>query len=103
MDITKIWMSQNNLRRAKQIPAMIETIRSGGILPPIVLMRCEDGEIQVEDGHHRLTAIWISGKTELDYNDYFMVEKDQWKPRRGRIDILEIYATPTLYEKSNDS
>lgn len=88
MDITKIWMSQKTLRRAGQIPAMIETLCEGGVLPPITLARCEDGEIQVEDGHHRLTAIWVSGRNELDYHEYIMVEKEQWKPRFGKISEL---------------
>ena len=91
MDITKIWLSQRNLRRAGQIPAMIKTLCEGGVLPPIILARCEDGEIQIEDGHHRLTAIWLSGKTDLDYDEYIVVEKDQWKPRFGRIlDLIQI-------------
>jgi hypothetical protein len=88
MDITKIWLSQRNLRRAGQIPSMIETLCEGGVLPPITLARCEDGEVQLEDGHHRLAAIWLSGKTDLDSHDYVMLEKDQWKPRFGRITDL---------------
>jgi hypothetical protein len=90
MDITKIWLSQRNLRRAGQIPAMIETLCEGGVLPPITLARCEDGEIQVEDGHHRLTAIWLSGKTALDDHEYFVIEKDQWKPRVGRLSVQKL-------------
>lgn len=88
MDITNIWMSQRNLRRAGQIPAMIDTLCEGGVLPPIILARCEDGEIQVEDGHHRLTAIWLSGRSNLCYDEYIVVEKDQWKSRIGRISDL---------------
>jgi len=90
MDITKIWLSQRNLRRAGQIPAMIETLCEGGVLPPITLARCEDGEIQVEDGHHRLTAIWLSGRTALNYDEYFVIEKEQWKPRVGRLTIQKL-------------
>lgn len=89
MDITKIWMSQRNLRRAGQIPAMVKTLCEGGVLPPITLAHCEDGEIQVEDGHHRLMAIWFSGRKILDNHEYFVVEKDQWKPRTGRCFDLE--------------
>lgn len=91
MDIAKIWMSQRSLRRLGQVPAMVETLRDGGVLPAITLAQCEDGEIQLEDGHHRLTAHWLSGKTDLDSQDYFLIEKDQWKPRVGRIaDLLQI-------------
>lgn len=85
MDITKIWLSQRDLKRAGQIPAMIETLHNGGLLPPIVLAKCEDGEVQLDDGHHRLTAIWMSGRTVLETHEYILVEKDQWKPRFGKM------------------
>lgn len=91
MDITKIWMSQKSLRRADQISAMVQTLNDGGLLPPIILARCDDGEIQVDDGHHRLTALWLSGKMVLEDHDYILIEKEQWKPRFGTIsDLLQI-------------
>ena len=88
MDITKIWVSQLILRRFKQIPSMIESLKDGKFLPQITLIRCEDGEIQVEDGHHRLMSVWLSGKTDLESHQYVLIEKDQWKPRRGKIENL---------------
>ena len=88
MDIMDIWMSQTNLRRSKQIQGMIETIRNGGLLSPITLARCEDGEIQVEDGHHRLMAIYLSGRSELFSDEFVLIEKDQWKNRFGKVDNL---------------
>lgn len=83
MQIERIWVSQRNLRRAGQIPAMIETLKNGW-LPPITLIEGEDGEIQLEDGHHRLTAIYLSGRTHLEKWEYVLVQKDQWRPRCGR-------------------
>jgi hypothetical protein len=59
MDITQIWMSQRKLRRAGQISAMVEALKQGEELPRIALVRSDDGEIQVHDGHHRLTAFWL--------------------------------------------
>lgn len=85
MDIMKIWMSQRNLYRAKQIPAMIEELKDDGELPRIILNRDEDGEIQVQDGHHRLTAIWLSGRTILYKHEYLLVEQNHWRPRCGKI------------------
>lgn len=84
MDITKIWLSQRNLRRAGQIPAMVETLCEGGVLPPIILARCEDGEIQVEDGHHRLRAIWLSGRITLYSDEYYVVETKVGMMERAR-------------------
>jgi hypothetical protein len=88
MEIHALWMSQRKLRRVGQIPGMIESLEQGDVLPPIVLSRCEDEEIQVEDGHHRLTAIWLSGRKTLLKHEYVLVNKDQWKPRTGRIQDL---------------
>ncbi len=90
MDIARIWMSQKNLRRIEQIPAMVETLKHGEILPKIILNQCEDGEIQIQDGHHRLVAIWLSGKTKLEKHEYLLVQKDQWRIRCGKIRSLII-------------
>ncbi len=85
MQITDIWMSQRKLRRIHQIPAMMELLEEGGCLPKIILSRSEDGSIQVEDGHHRLTAIWLTGRQKLYKHEYLLLEKNQWKPRFGKI------------------
>lgn len=89
MEIREIWLCQRKLNRAGQIPGMIETLESGW-LPAITLGRLEDGSIQVEDGHHRLTAIWLSGRTHLEPWEYILIELDRWRPRCGKIeDIIE--------------
>lgn len=88
MDIARIWMSQRNLRRAGQIPAMVATLKEGGTLPRIVLLHCEDGEIQVQDGHHRLVAIWKGGRRTLCKHEYILIEQDQFRVRCGKIDSL---------------
>lgn len=89
MDITQIWVSQRNLRRADQIQAMIKTLANEN-LPRITLIRCEDGEIQVQDGHHRLVAIWLSGRNYLERHEYILLEQDQFRVRCGKLqDLLE--------------
>lgn len=90
MQISGIYVSQRKLRYAAQIPAMTETLGVGGCLPRITLSRSQDGSVQVEDGHHRLAAIWMTGRRELRKHEYLLLEKDQWRPRFGRIiDLLE--------------
>lgn len=88
IDIAKIWMSQRLLKRPEQIVGMIKAIDDGSLLPAITLNLTEDGEIQVEDGHHRLVAIWLSGRKRLKEHEYILLEKDQWRPRFGRIEAL---------------
>lgn len=88
MHIQKLWVTQRQLRNAGQIPAMVEAIRNGKLLPKIELGRAEDGSIQVEDGHHRLTAYWLSGRKELEPQDFILVEKDRYRTRFGNIEDL---------------
>lgn len=88
MDITRIWVSQKNLRRAGQIPAMVEALLAGEDLPRITLIRCEDGEVQVQDGHHRLAAIWFSGRTNLERHEYLLLEQDQFRVRCGKLERI---------------
>lgn len=76
------------LRRKDQIAGMIRTLNDGGLLPPIVIIQNEKDEFQVEDGHHRLMAHWLSGKDHLEKEDYMLIQKDQWKPKLGKIGIL---------------
>lgn len=96
MQIAQIWMAQRSLRRVEQIPAMIEALKTGGDLPRIILLRSEDGEIQVQDGHHRLVAYWLAGRESLGRYEYILLEGDQYRPRRGKIErLLEEYETAT--------
>lgn len=89
MDITQIWMSQKNLRRAGQIPAMVKALQQGQQLPRIILVRSEDGEVQVHDGHHRLTAFWLAGRRRLARYEFLLLEQEQYhRPRRGKIERL---------------
>ena len=81
--ISDIWLSHRKLRNPAQLCGMIENLEA---LPPIILARCEDGELQLEDGHHRLTAYWLSGRDHLYPYEYVLLEKDQWRPRKGKID-----------------
>ena len=89
MDISTIWISQRNLRRAYQIPDMIKTLKEGEELPRITLIRCEDGEVQVHDGHHRLIAHWLAGHRQLQRHEYILLEQDRYhRARCGKIERL---------------
>lgn len=85
MQISQIYVSQRKLRNVAQLSGMIETLDEGGVLPPILLSRLENDSIQVEDGHHRLTAFWLAGRRRLDEGEYLLIEKDKWRPRFGTI------------------
>jgi hypothetical protein len=90
MDIQQIWISQRGLRRFGQVPKMVEDLHNGKLLPKITLSRYEDGEIQLKDGHHRLTAIWLSGRKKLEDHEYLLIETEVFRPRFGKItDLLQ--------------
>ena len=88
MQIADIYMSQRKLRRVGQLPGMRETLEAGGCLPRITLGRGPDGHVQVEDGHHRLVAVWMAGRRELRKDEYLLVEKDMMRPRFGTVQDL---------------
>ncbi len=83
-------MSQSNLHRAYQIPAMINEC-----LPKITLVQCEDGEVQVHDGHHRLVAYWLSGRRNLQRHEYILLQQDNYN--RGRFGKIEKLLTTIWY------
>ena len=67
---------------------MVQSLEEGSCLPRITLSRSEDGSIQVEDGHHRVVAIWLAGRRQLAKHEYLLLEKDQWRPRFGKVTDL---------------
>lgn len=85
IEIEKIWICQKSLKRSGQISKMMSELRG---LPPIELAELENGEIQVEDGHHRLMAYYLSGQTELTSDQYNLTQKTNWRARIGKIDDL---------------
>lgn len=92
MNIEAIHITQRSLKRSSQIPGMLEAIGASQPLPPITLAEFEDGTVQVEDGHHRFTAYWLSGRRELESGEYILVYKDcNHRPRFGNIhDLLKM-------------
>lgn len=88
MQIESIWVSQRQLRNVAQVVSMQIALSRGHRLPPVTIACCEDDSYQLEDGHHRLVAYWLSGQQMLEPHQYFLVQKDRWKPRFGQIDKL---------------
>ena len=88
MQIESIWVSQRQLRNVAQVVSMQIAMSRGNPLPAVTIACCEDGSYQLEDGHHRLVAYWLSGQETLESHQYFVVQKDRWKPRFGKIEKL---------------
>lgn len=71
--IKDIYTTQKNLKRASQIPELLNAIKSNEYVEPITLAIARDNKIQVENGHHRLIAYILSGKQYLTKEEYNLI------------------------------
>ena len=85
IDISKLWFTQRSLKRANQITNMLNHLDDGEFSERIELRYCPDGEIEINNGHHRVTAIWHSGRRHLNREEYTMIDVDNITPRFGRL------------------
>lgn len=82
--IESLWATQRNLKRKTQIPNLMKLERFKDL---IELHLCEDREIQINNGHHRVLAIWLSGRKYL-YPDEYKLILTNGRPRLKK--VLEI-------------
>lgn len=75
-------VTQHGLRNEAQLASMIEFVKSGGrfnlesLEPPgplIHIVRFEDGQLYIQDGHHRMCAMILAGRDFL-YEDEYRLE-----------------------------
>jgi len=85
MEIVTLFVSQRKLRNPQQVFALVEAVKNNEFIPPVRLTESENGDVQVEDGHHRITAYWLSGRNILFNNEYILVQGNQRRPRFGRV------------------
>ncbi|MEZ5941054.1 MAG: hypothetical protein R3C18_06665 [Planctomycetaceae bacterium] len=81
MEIVRIFVSQRKLRAPLQRATMLDALKADELRPPIELIRDNESAVQIMDGHHRLSAIWSSGRTVLRPVEYVPVESDRYRPR----------------------
>lgn len=89
--INRLWFSQARLKRLQQMPDLIAHARSGGLFnldPLIELHQNEDEEIVINNGHHRVTAAWLAGRTILYREEFIILYKDAYRPRFGTIHVF---------------
>ncbi len=49
------------------------------------MVEVRDGTVQVDDGHHRVVAHWLAGRTRLNKDDYILIQADRARPRFGGV------------------
>lgn len=86
IEIASLIVMQEKPRRAEQIPAMTEFVRNGGFwtldalthhggrVEMIYLSKFPDGTIMIHDGHHRVMATCLAGRTYLRDDEYIIRE-----------------------------
>jgi hypothetical protein len=98
--IDRLWFTQARLKRPQQMPGLIEHAHTGGLFngdPVIELHQNEDEEIVINNGHHRVTAVWLSGRKFLYREEFIILYKDAYRPRFGTIALfLERLPAETL-------
>lgn len=80
MEIARLCCTQRGLKRAKQIPTLME-----GFYEPVELNLCPDGEVEIHNGHHRVVSIWMTGRTVLRSFEYILLIKDEQRTRFGKL------------------
>ena len=82
INISDLWFTQRSLNRSHKIPDMIKYLNDNDeFVDPIELRLCSDGEIEINNGHHRVTAIWRSGRRYLRRGEYIIWDTDDMKSR----------------------
>lgn len=90
LSINELTITQNGFRNGDQIRAMVAFVADGGVFEysalktysagqdtrPINIVRFEDGRLYIHDGHHRIAAIYLGGRTYLHDSEYVITD---WK------------------------
>lgn len=86
MNLELLIVSHRQLRNPAQIPALMQAIIDGELLPEVTLFENVEGEIQILDGHHRCIAYYLAGFDSLGYGEYILLpEIDQHRPNKGTL------------------
>jgi hypothetical protein len=79
--ITSLWFTQKSLKRKDKIPELsaLESFETR-----IEISIAEDGELEIINGHHRVTAVWLSGRKTLLPHEYLLIPTENSRHRFGK-------------------
>lgn len=73
ININELYTSQISLKRKNQIPEMIEYLKTHDRFQELIEIKSPiDDQYIINDGHHRVTAILLSGRTYLNPEEYII-------------------------------
>ena len=69
-----------------------QVARLGGLVASSTTGIVEERGMGANGGefHHRLTAVWLSGRGWLESGEYLLLEKDAWRPWFGARPLPEL-------------
>lgn len=92
MDIRKLGITQESLRKSEQVPNMVQFIRDGGVFNsrsianylkvephkelPLEIAEFPDGARYIHNGHHRAAALFIAERFFLEADEYYVKKWD---------------------------
>lgn len=86
--IKRLWFSQKCLKRADNLTNLFKLLwAETPFSTKIELNLAPDGEYEIKNGHHRVVAIWLTGRTYLENGEYILVDKDKIGKRFGKIEF----------------
>lgn len=71
--IENIWFTQKKLNRYHIIPQIIESINNKEYIDRVLLQQDDQNELMVVNGHHRITAYWLSGRRILTRDEFVLI------------------------------
>ena len=90
MEVGDLWFTQRTLKRAYEIPKLVSLLHGDDFFKtPIELQICEDGEIEIVNGHHRIVAIYLAGR-QLRREDYLIFLTERSKGRFWQVRDLKL-------------
>lgn len=88
MELAKIKVGQKLLRNPEQLTGLVASVVNDYPIDPVLLLENSDGEVLIGNGHHRVMAYWLAGRTELLYGEYKLVQADLPLPKFGNLQRL---------------
>ena len=85
LNISDIWLTQRKIDETKVQTLLNDLKEWGGFRCKLLIRECEDGELELLDGHHRLMALWMFGKINLEKSEYILTLTDGSTNRMGKL------------------
>ena len=74
MPIASLIVTQKSVRKSDSLTELVKHAKDDGRFTGICIFAFEDGKYYLHDGHHRVAAIYMSGRDFLDVGEYVVIQ-----------------------------